>query len=244
MFSEITLRALLRLHHDYLACSVPQERIPLKNQSLSRGPGVALADELTVCAAIAQEFLASRLPRGQWVNGEPTFGIAKGPRDWVLVREHPYPDSTQRCDFWVNRVDPKKKFLPCFVEAKRLFKWTYHLETPKPAHVRLQINDIRKDIKKLREFESSFSSLSKAPRGYILVWNVASKKIKKTWIMPKEFLKKLNDRKVKPWQIRMWPLAASRDGMTTFSETAVDTWLWTVLAEVTTSRPRDIGYAR
>ena len=65
LFIEVALRALLRLHHDYALMSLPQRRSATTTvAALRTSPGVALADELTVCAAIYQEFLASRAISG------------------------------------------------------------------------------------------------------------------------------------------------------------------------------------
>src|SRR5688572_21689882 len=80
VFLEITLRTLLRLHHDRLGAIDPKEDI--RDMRLSRGPGVACVDERTVCNEIAYEFLTSRLAHGHRIRDNRDPEIRKGLRDW------------------------------------------------------------------------------------------------------------------------------------------------------------------
>ena len=61
-FADIALRALLKLHFDYLAWSTPQDlECSDPEQEILCGPGLAYTDEVTSCAAITREFEAGRV---------------------------------------------------------------------------------------------------------------------------------------------------------------------------------------
>ena len=110
---------------------MPQRDKPSKDQWLSRGPGVAFADELTVCGAIAQEFLRSRLPYGHRAGVEPTWKVKvdEDYRHYTIQREWPYTAEphSERCDLRVVRMDPRTRMpllkkIPTMIEAKRLYR--------------------------------------------------------------------------------------------------------------------------
>jgi hypothetical protein len=242
MFSEITLRALLRLHHDYLDWSQPQESRPIKDQWLSRNPGVAFADELTVCGAIAQQFISSRLPSGHLVDGARRLPPDDDVRYWQLAREVATAKKS-RCDLRLTRVDSKGTVTtapPSLIEAKRLFIWTNHLD--RPVSIACQLGRIQKDVDKLRKF---IKARDGEFFGHILVWSVALDprykvpfKFKRPGVgtqlsmMPRNLLAKLDGVSKSDAEVRLWPLTAADPTVRSAKSLTVDSWLWTVLAEV------------
>lgn len=154
-FAEIALRALLRVHHDYLLWSLPQKwRREYDASLLTCSPGAAFADEPSVCAAIVQEFMASRFVSGGWIAGSPSKRIKRGRRYYRIVREALYPDglSDERADLRLERIDPaidKPTGRSTFLEAKRAFQWTTHL-IDRRIVVKSLRNGVRSDVEKVR----------------------------------------------------------------------------------------------
>ena len=75
VFIEIALRAVRRVHYEYGRWGIgrPWRMDAEKSRRINMGAGVELADELTVCAAITQEFIGSPSVAGRWVEaGNPT----------------------------------------------------------------------------------------------------------------------------------------------------------------------------
>jgi len=237
MFAEISLRALLGIHHNYLSWSIEQTwSEEMKAAALNRGPGVALADELTVCAAISQEFLASRFPAGRFVGGNELFNIEAGQRYYRLTREVCYPKNPKlRCDFCIERVHrdvaaPRSQTL---VEAKRAYLWKTKLDGTVERAVN-QIAEVRNDIRKITKQEAQFATPAEAPRGYLLVWNVTDKE-RGTDIGPEDYAKEMarGVEHFTVWQIKVAPLSAKLPCEGGLGDWKVENWLWLILAEVT-----------
>jgi hypothetical protein len=245
IFIEIALRGLLRLHLDYLLWSLPQTwRTELDSGLLTSGPGVAFADEPTVCAAISQEFMVSRSVSGGWIDAPSEGRIEAGRRFFRLSREVQYPSSRERTDLCVERIDPNSESVigrPAFIEAKRAFRWSTKLGASTASATVPLLTEISADIEKLRRTCHGNSSLDKAPRGYVLVWNITDQN-RGTEVSPIEYLERLGDSSLVLWQVRSAPLASPRKAPAEFSlmDATVNRWLWVAMMEVTPVEPHGL----
>ncbi len=248
-FADICLRALLRVHLDYLDWSASQHfgRESVGSPLLT-GPGLALADELTVCAAITREFMTSRTVFGAWVDAQP--GVAGGQRYFRINREVKYPpnahSSKESVDMVVERLDASQgaaspsPWRPVYIEAKRAYCRTTKLRDGEPIVSSSQRSKIKEDIDALRRIGNRLPITTVTPRGYILVWNVTGSSPKNSNATPAQYFKTF-DQNVLVWQTRFAPLCAEV-GLAAAADTPtkVARWLWLVLAEVTDRSPNDI----
>jgi hypothetical protein len=239
IFIEVVVRALVRVHHEFLLYSINQKPDTEPNfESLNNGPGLAYADELTVCSAIAQEFLATRYVSGVYVNGSPSGSIKEGNRHFRISREYKDQNTNNRYDFFVERIDKDGTVIghSTLIEAKRAFCWTTKLDDSKDQ-ITDQKSQIFEDIQKLLSINKTNDQL----RGYILVWNI-QKTSDKTDVGVKEYFSFLKDYDIIPWQIRFSPLSASsnRSNFDTANTILPDYCLWVALAEVTPLRTNDL----
>lgn len=230
-FIEVALRALRRLHVNYGAVHIGQQWRKGRPDisELNQGVGVATADELTVCAAIAQEFMLSPFLSGVWVDKDESPGVAAGVRYWKIDQETCYSGSQKRVDMVMTRVDgpspeaAPEKWRDCFIEAKRLNRWTTDsLENPNYIRQQSQLGRILEDIDKLR------NELEKRPNeifAHLLIWGV--------WSDGDPALKELSDnlKGARMHQIRWMPIDW-RPGKQA-NPPVVKRWLWVALFEVT-----------
>lgn len=238
-FADIALRGLLKLHLDYLLWSTPQdfESGDYRSQLLT-GPGIALADEVTACASITQEFLASRAPFGGWVPEEVSKGIEGSERYYRIWREWPYKkdfecaDANIRADIRIERIakDKSKSCFPIYIEAKRAYGWTTKCDgaDERPSSNRPKVAEV---IKQLRQYQAT-AEIRFA--GYVLVWNIVEQG-NPTNHWPEKYFQSLEiDKTIVLWQTRAAPLVSKE----TLDNPAVEApqvnrWLWVALAEVT-----------
>jgi hypothetical protein len=247
IFTEIALRALLRLHYNYLYYSTNQQ--PSKQQNvevLNSGPGVAYADELTVCAAIFQEFLASRYVTKFWINSDASMSIKEGERTYSIDLEPKYPNcnDAQKADLRVQRITPQKadltprrtksrnEYAPSYIEAKRAFLWKTNLgDTSTNVGIHNQSARIKADIEKLKG-QLKQSKITGKFYAHLLVWNVQIQDKPKTDIGANNYFAKLHVPDIKVWQVRTCPLPADDRCSKKVAEIKVKSALWVALVEV------------
>lgn len=218
---ELALRALRRVHHDYLLWDVKQDLSPTPDLlSLNTGHGVEYADERTVCAAITQEFIYSRYSSGTMFED----GVVHSFR---IARELKYPDSRESVDIMVERVGTGDgaPYRPVFVEAKRAFLWPTKLGTAPNSDPSSQIERVKCDVSKLRNRVWP----EEPPHTYVLVWNVMDQKVH-TDIEPKTFFDEIGAG-IEIKQTRWAPISWTQDLELSHLPT-VERWLWVCLAEV------------
>lgn len=177
-FSEIALRALRRVHFDYGAIHVGQQWTAEAPElaELNHGIGVAAADELTVCAAIAQECLLSPFFSGAWAKGDGQ-NVREGQRYWSINRERMYLGTQERADFVITRIPgsgetelANENQRDCYIEAKRLRRWTTKsLSRPDFKAATPSFDEVAKDITKLR---AEMKVRGDAIRGHVLLWDI------------------------------------------------------------------------
>src|SRR5262245_43113158 len=85
VFLEVALRAIRRVHLEYEIWGAGRQWNTGPNQTalINMGPGVELADERAVCAAIVQEMMASQSVAGFWQSND----IKPEPRFFSILRE-------------------------------------------------------------------------------------------------------------------------------------------------------------
>jgi hypothetical protein len=236
VFMDLALRAVREVHYTHGRWSVGHhwEMDPERSTQINRNLGLTLADERTVCAAISQEFLGSSAVAGFW---------GKEIRFFKVESEAPYfkrskKGGRQRVDLLI------KKFVPtancselelvhpqAFVEAKRARLWYPNRGTSNKKSGAIQIEEIRKDIAKLRE-EKSYRKQVSGPKinTHILVWGVFSSD--KSGDSPTEMINKLQ-KGISVRGIRSLPVdwtdSKPADRFTLPMLTGV---LWLLLAEV------------
>lgn len=138
-FIELALRALRRTHYEYsvwLSGSGANERLA----SLNMGPGVELADERAVCAAITQELVARR---------------TSGRKTWLIDREaayshRPSSNGSQKVDIAVRRISRRSnRYATAFIEAKRAALWAVDIHSGSANCTSIQKARVAADIDKL-----------------------------------------------------------------------------------------------
>lgn len=223
VFIELTLRALTDIHNRYLSYSYDQFANKEPDFSkINKGLGIAYADELSVCAAIKQEFMSSRYTSNIHFRNNRQANVKRGRRNWEIELNPRYNDSNlARADLYVERTDRRGKgTIPTMIEAKRAFLYPANsLNSPQN-----QIHKIERDIKKLR------SKCGSSLRGYILVWNVSISDKQK----PHEYFNELKVKRpdIIMRQVRQVPLYVCERPKIQV-KVKIDRWLWVVLGEVT-----------
>jgi hypothetical protein len=224
VFFELAIRALLRVHHDYLAWDIEQRpNVQPDFQAINNGSGILFADEPAVCAAISQEFIASRYSSGVWF----TEG---GTRNYRLTRESQYKGGGGRADFRCVRVNEKGDQIgrESLIEAKRAVLISTKLDSEGPSSPpRNQTDKIRIDIAKLRNHAKP------CPRGLILVWHITEEGTK-TALEPMAFVDGLADNDIVVWQMKCVPIVSAQLGKIgqPLDDLKIRRWLWAFLAEV------------
>lgn len=211
VFIELALRALRRVHHDYIVWSIGYgKREERKHVLLNQGRGIELADERTVCAAITQEYIYSGFTSGCWINPDPTANVEGGVRYWQIERETKYPNSRSHCDLIIWRVNEdgtRGIWQPAYIEAKRARLWTSTRlgnQTEQPPR-NYQITSKKKDIKRLRRHILN-GVTEWGPFAHLLIWNVLDKQAKEE-DTPEGFIKQLDDPGIRIHQNKWVPLA-------------------------------------
>jgi hypothetical protein len=236
-FAELALRALRRVHYEYGAIHLGQQwRVGApKLSGVNQGIGVAAADELTVCAAIAQECLLSAGFSGSWVETSPTLEAFPGRRFWRLDREQRYANSRERVDFLVKRIPenegdaplPQDNSRDCFIEAKRVRRWTTATYmNPSFESTAPLIGGIEADIAKLKAEHIARPGKIFA---HLLLWDISSKDDPNS-STPQSLLLDPRLSCLSPHQVRWMPIEwLSADP---FTPPQVKSWLWIALMEL------------
>jgi len=193
-FIQLALRAIRKVHHDYLPWSLSQdlkqdlERTAQDARAdalarLNTGEGIELADEQYVCAAIQQELIASRLSFAWYVEKENDEPLTKCYR---IEREVKVGDgSGRRIDMVSRRVDissPERTYCKSLIEAKRGRRRTprYDGKPVRPSKEDDYLTkDVAKDVVKLldvrREFLVTEVDQEVEPNLYLLIWDTVTK---------------------------------------------------------------------
>lgn len=237
VFIELAVRGILRVHQDYLGWDIDQIVIGTPNLSrINSGSGVALADELTVCAAIAQSFISSRYASGIWFDA--TDGSGGEHHFYKLTREIGYGNN-DRVDFVCVRIHETRKYGPSLIEAKRVRVEPTHLESTEHGPGASNRSGISIDISKLRDNIGSRPT-TESDRGLILLWNIVDGARIETE-GPVEYLqgflddRGLPDDELRVWQMRCVPLTSDQveEARHSLKGLSVSKWLWVALVEVT-----------
>lgn len=235
IFIEIALRALLKLHHEYIIWANPNIANNKSNiKDLNQGQGIEFADERTVCAAITQEFIYSSYTSGKLFAQDTA---RKGGRYWRIYRELPYcKGSRQILDIRVERYNPRTNEAiggSACIEAKRINRWVQRLEnndgvTRKPT----PIEEIEKDINKLNELcqKEKRNGNDRDPlKAWLLLWNIVDIPITKNNDKPDYIKKKFN---LGEQEIRWAPLSWENDNPNTCEKIKITKALWVSLVEI------------
>lgn len=240
-FAELALRALRRVHYEYGALHIGQQwRKEAPDLSdINHGAGVAAADELTVCAAIAQECLLSQGFSGAWIESMPDSpSVEEGPRHWAIEREKKYADTTERADFVIRRESPPNLLTPlpkdnsrdCYIEAKRVRRWTTRSHTdPHFTPSSPLIAEIMSDIEKLtREQQARPGQMF----GHLLLWDLLDFTLPNLdqSSSPKSLLADERLSSLTLHQLRWMPVAWTKGDAE--SPPKVMKWLWIGLFEI------------
>ncbi len=239
VFVEMAMRALMSVHQDYLLWSTNQNiRQQADFTRLNRGPGVAYAGEVTVCAAISQQFIHSRYASGVYFNADVGRSVEAGYRYFSIGRELPYPaekgEKAKAVDLVccrINDADGTRIEPATWIEAKRAFLWSSKLDGTPDGNPTPLTGKVRDDIDKLRE---------QAPGNvhrYVLVWNVADDAFPDTKVTPAEFIEMVAKPGLTLRESRMLPLTdnAYKSSDASFKERTATRWLWVLMAEVSAS---------
>lgn len=249
---ELSLRAMRRLHFEYGIWGVGKQgqTEPPKPQQLNCGPGIELADEREVCAAITLEFMNSQMTSGfdrpptgiveNWKVNLSYYGLD---REWPYERDEPKkPGRPCSADITFRRIrysaENKNEFQRVVIEAKR-----FQLATPAKTnegqngsieYKAPQFDEIKDDIKKLFDENSRANEKFFA---HVLIWGI--------WPTPTdekltvvELLKKCRppERYLRLHQLRWHPLdpgPVPSDSKCPSKPLPVNRWLWIALMEVT-----------
>lgn len=210
VFMALALRAIRRVHYNYGIWNVGACKkvgdVALRN--LNHGHGVDLADERTVCAAISQEFLASRFTCALIAN--PSSNSADFMM-FTLERELPkyLTDSRKQVDFFCRKWVPPEgetssasdvwevcPHPPAFIEAKRAQRYRPDLLARKVSGPVSQHGSVAKDAIKLFEEKKARTgdkrpSKNESIYAHLLVWGTCTAKsnFKKE---PRRFLDKVD----------------------------------------------------
>lgn len=243
VFIEIALRAIRRVHYEYGHWGVgPQFDMNRdKARKLNMGPGVELADEVSVCAAISQEFLSSPSLTGLWTEQGGSGTQQKELRFFAVDREKFYTGTTEEVDLFVQKyeirdpkLDPVPIDNPSFVEAKRAQLWKPNISDGTAKPYGSQYGAIRKDIAKLRSELAVRSNAGHPPiYCHVLVWGICSDP--QSDDHPVKFFEKF-DQDVVLQQVRWLPIEWTSPGIDDLKPDMplpeVAKALWVALAEV------------
>jgi hypothetical protein len=229
-FMEVALRALRRVHYDYQLWSLSQDWTSETDPTAyNTGPGIECADELTVCAAITQEFVHSAVTTGAYVAHDQHMNVKSGQRFYAIYREVPYPNAPSRkVDIAIDRVDPRTDRAygaPVFIEAKRAVLVGTKLAEGFTGPPRLQLPEIREDIEKLRATHSLPDERRVLP--YLLVWGLHPRAVVAA-STPSSLEIAVNDRELRLRTERWCPIAWNSRK----SSPRTDQFLWIALFEV------------
>lgn len=233
LFLAISLRAIRRIHFEYGVWGFGRQflmkdpLIPLINM----GPGIELADERAVCAAIAQEFISSPALQGYWVVGD-----TKEQRRFEIDRETSYEiDRAKKADFFIKKIRDEKgtiENLPSIVEAKRARLWRPDFENgiANPSRDN-QKASVTADIAKLRdEFKHRREKKIDAVLGHILVWGIYEES-KPYSDAPLDFFSDLDDKLISTPMFRWLPVEWSDPNEKPW-KIQVTRAIWVALSEV------------
>ena len=186
VFMEVVLRAMRRLHYEYGLWGIgPHWKMDRQRAGrINTGPGIELADERTVCAAITQEFIGSPALAGVWVENRGDGGKENVFRRFEIDRETSYQSVLDtRVDLFVKKYiqrgdrlgdDWQLVDLPSFIEAKRAYLCTPDITSGGSRRWERQQNKVADDVARLRNEiqHRKHVSVSEQIRGHVLVWGV------------------------------------------------------------------------
>jgi hypothetical protein len=160
VFLEVALRAIRRVHLEYGIWGAGRQwkTGPGRPSLINMGPGIELADERAVCAAITQEFMVSPSLTGLW-RGKGKTDV----RFFAISREELYKSRrtkrAEKVDLFIEKCQQTRlgKFKviepPSLIEAKRARRWQINLKTGrvKPYSPRTQIKAVLEDVLRLQD---------------------------------------------------------------------------------------------
>jgi hypothetical protein len=181
VFLEVALRAIRRVHLEYgiWAAGRQWKTGPGRPDHINVGPGIELADERAVCAALTQEFMVSPSLTGLWENEGKT-----DVRFFAISREQLYkwPEAKQRkmVDLLIEKYEQTSlgKFEVIkprsLIEAKRARLWQIDLETGdvSAGSPVTQISAVIEDVARLKEEREAWEQEDKRVFLHLLVWGV------------------------------------------------------------------------
>ena len=226
-FMAAAVRALRRVHDEYVVSSLPplwdQGSPTVERSCLTRGVGLEYAPEVSVCAAIAQEFRRSNLGAGVWIPATNSKGVnvQAGVRNWKVEVEHPIKLTTddgpptqayvdmvlQRVNFDDRKIKSERKkdmagYAPVFLEAKRVrrgsrrsgLKGTNYVDMYDDANKLVIARDNATGAYK-KQYRNHFETES-APFIHLLLWNCceAGKVRRDSGEMPHDILKQIESK--------------------------------------------------
>lgn len=256
LFIEIALRALWKTHLNYIQWELGHQWDILNQKAepekLNQSNGIQLADEVTVCSAITQEFISSQLVSGIYHKKQNRF--------YKIGREVPYKyyDCTDKIeknkliDIVIQRYSnttDSSSFKKVLIEAKRVSGFPTKLfvnENSSKPKITNNIESASDDISKLILINSRYNDLYY----YVLIWgyctNIQDKNLTKGLIGPdylmSELKKNIRDADLSTKQIRWFPLEwndylqcdTEYDGYTKpCVPNGISKWCWVSLIEIT-----------
>jgi hypothetical protein len=240
-FIELALRAMRKLHIKYGVWGVGQSvESKMDFKKLNQGPGIEIAEEKEVCAAISQEFISSRFTNGVNLNGEARY--------YELNREVHFKNadgSSEFLDLFIDRFKPdQNRFYryPVFIEAKRYRRYKPNIVTGKISKPDDNFDDIKADIKFLeskkvsndyRLPKSKYDGELRGSFTYVLLWDkIDIKKYKKGKLIEdiktNIGLSTSNDSIEIGWLPLTWT-----------DDLKIENWLWVALIEINPYSKKD-----
>lgn len=247
IFFEIAIRAIRQVHVKYGMWGLGQEP---KDETdftlLNQGPGIEVALETEVCAAITQEFINSRFTNGLFEKNHN--------RHYEIDREVKYylsKRSYHQIDLFVNKFkteDGLKYYkFPAIIQVKRAHYYTPEIATGNLNSFQTNWKAIRSDIRALRQIRKLELTPDRAKYFekienhflYILFWGVfpiPEKKYEATSQGDvKTYIKKqLRTRPLKENDIYLKWIPLTWDG----DKGTVTKWLWVAMIEIDILCPR------
>lgn len=235
-FSEIALKAFRKLHLEYGAWGLGQaSKKTISFEKINEGPGVELAYETSVCAAITQEFINSPLTNGAYIDKAD-----QEERRYEIHRE--VKIGSESADIIINRYRKRQSIeyykFPVIIEAKRAHYFIPQIATGERGKKQENVTEIRSDLTKLKEYRekiktSTFKISIQGYEGniedaflYLLFWGTVKKSELDWENVPLKFAKNIDDNLIKNnnFEIKWMPLK--------WSKPEVEEWLWIMLIEV------------
>ncbi len=176
VFLEAALRALRVVHFQHQPLSLGRPGMLDQGMWLDRlnvGPGIELADELSVCGQILLELAASRVavgidfPAGEGNRGSRTFEFDR--EEYVRLGDE---GGSGRVDLVFQRCDElNTRYGRVYIEVKRARRWTVNMQDGRPTRLGLLTSEVVKDVQKLQKLRQSLQlEVDEKAFFYVLVW--------------------------------------------------------------------------